>query len=57
MADGDGWSIEELRATVGAYLDMLSHEQGGQPYSKAAYRRELIAGLSAVSTNGTDLRL
>ena len=58
MADGDGWSIEELRATVGAYLDMLSHEQGGQPYSKAAYRRELIAGpLAGRTASSVEFRM
>jgi hypothetical protein len=44
MSGRDGWTQEELRATVKAYREMLSLEVAGQPYSKAQYRRDLRAG-------------
>jgi 5-methylcytosine-specific restriction protein A len=44
VAEGDGWTEGELRASVGAYLEMLSLEQAGTSFSKAEYRRALRAG-------------
>jgi 5-methylcytosine-specific restriction protein A len=44
VAEGDGWTENELRATVSAYLEMLALGQAGEPYSKADYRRRLVAG-------------
>ena len=38
------WDEKELQAAIDAYLDMLSRQQAGEPYSKAAKRRELCKG-------------
>jgi len=51
MADAHGWTGEELKASVGAYLDMLALEEAGTPYSKADYRRALRAGPLAARTD------
>lgn len=39
----DGWSDEEIRASVEAYLDMLRKERNNQPFVKKQYYRELAA--------------
>jgi hypothetical protein len=36
------WSVEEVEATVGDYLDMLTLELTGQKYNKSAHRQKLI---------------
>ncbi len=38
------WTKEENEALVAAYLGMLAMHNNGTKYSKAAVRRELIAG-------------
>ena len=40
---GSDWSRREVDLIVADYLAMLTRELTGQPYSKAAHRRELIA--------------
>ncbi len=44
QVSGALWSEQELRAAVAAYFDMLDLEQQRIPYSKAAFRKALIAG-------------
>jgi 5-methylcytosine-specific restriction protein A len=39
----DGWSKEELRASVDAYVDMQRKERQGQPYTKKRYYESLAA--------------
>ncbi len=39
----DGWSDAELKASVAAYLSMLAQQSAGLNYSKAEFRRRLIA--------------
>lgn len=52
------WDEEELKAAVDAYLHMLSREQAGEPYSKAAKRRELREGpLSNRSDQSIEYRM
>lgn len=46
------WSQAELEATVAAYLTMLALERAGKPYSKAEFRRQLLAGPLASRTDG-----
>lgn len=41
---GEAWSQAELSAAVIAYMDMLQHQEAGEAYSKAAYRRGLREG-------------
>lgn len=36
-----GWNINELQATVEAYIDMLNKEQCGKPFIKKNYYKEL----------------
>ncbi len=38
------WSIKELSAAIEAYLQMLSLEQKGESYNKAAVQRMLLSG-------------
>ncbi|MEY1660668.1 hypothetical protein [Isoalcanivorax beigongshangi] len=35
------WSLQELGAAVDAYIDMLQHQQSGQPFVKKDYYRAL----------------
>ena len=57
MAD-KRWSDEELFETVKAYMEMLKLEKTGRPYSKAAFRRGLMAGpLPARSTGAIEYRM
>jgi hypothetical protein len=42
---GSDWSRREVELIVADYLSMLTRELTGQPYSKAAHRRQLIAQL------------
>ncbi len=52
------WDEKELKAAVDAYLYMLSREQRGEPYSKAAKRRELRDGsLSNRSDQSIEYRM
>lgn len=46
----DGWSDAELKASVAAYLNMLAEQNAGRTYSKADYRRRLIAEALAQRT-------
>lgn len=39
----DGWSKEELRASVDAYVDMQRKERQGQPFTKKRYYEDLAA--------------
>jgi 5-methylcytosine-specific restriction protein A len=39
----DGWSKEELRASVDAYVEMQRKERQGQPFTKKRYYEELAA--------------
>lgn len=39
----DGWSKEELRASVEAYLEMQRKERQGQSYTKKRYYEDLAA--------------
>jgi 5-methylcytosine-specific restriction enzyme A len=58
MAGPDGWTLNELRATVVAYREMLALEEAGKPYSKAQYRRDLRAGpLAARSEASIEYRM
>jgi hypothetical protein len=41
----DAWSPDEVRRAVADYLDMLSQELLGSPYSKTAHRNELLPKL------------
>ncbi|HEV7765439.1 MAG TPA: DUF3883 domain-containing protein [Thermoanaerobaculia bacterium] len=43
---GQDWSIDEVRATVVAYFEMLEQELRGQPLNKSSSRRRLGALLS-----------
>ena len=55
MAD---WTDEELRAAVRGYLAMLEDQVAGKPYSKAEYRRVLMAGpLSTRSAPSIEYRM
>lgn len=58
MADERGapWSREEVEATVADYFRMLSLELVGQPYNKAAHRRDLQRRLSARSHAAIELK-
>lgn len=47
------WSLAELEASVEAYVEMLDHEQKGEPYSKAEYRNRLLGGVLANRTEGS----
>lgn len=38
----EGWSREEVEATISSYFDMLLHELRGLPYNKAEYNRLLL---------------
>lgn len=39
----DGWSKEELRASVDAYIEMQRKERQGQPFTKKRYYEDLAA--------------
>lgn len=39
----DGWSNEELRASVDAYVEMQRKERQGQPFTKKRYYEDLAA--------------
>jgi 5-methylcytosine-specific restriction protein A len=39
----DGWSKEELRASVDAYVEMQRKERQGQPFTKKRYYEDLAA--------------
>jgi 5-methylcytosine-specific restriction protein A len=39
----DGWSKEELRASVDSYLDMLQKQHQGLPFTKKRYYEDLAA--------------
>lgn len=55
MAD---WTDDELRATVRAYLDMLTEQEAGRSYAKSAYRSDLIKGpLSARTGPSVEYRM
>jgi len=41
MAD---WTDDELRAAVNTYLEMLALQEANEPYSKADFARQLLAG-------------
>ena len=41
----DAWSPDEVRRTVADYLDMLSNELSGVPYSKTVHRNQLLPKL------------
>lgn len=43
MAGENEWTEDELKAAVGAYLEMLRLEQTGAEYSKTEFRRQLRA--------------
>ena len=52
------WTDQELRATVAAYLEMLNHQDRGEPYSKAQFRRMLVRGaLNARSEASIEYRM
>lgn len=52
------WSTGELRATVEAYLEMLSAQERQQPYSKTEVRRALVRGpLKARSEASIEYRM
>lgn len=58
MAVESGWTDEELKAAVTAYLSMLHLEQAGTPYSKSEFRRQLIAtSLSARNDSSVEYRM
>jgi hypothetical protein len=53
-----GWTDEELRNTIAAYLTMLDAELLGERYSKAKVRRKLVAGpLSDRSEQSIEYRM
>lgn len=41
--DGETWAIDELRATVEAYLDMMACDRAGTPYVKKWHYEKLAA--------------
>lgn len=41
--DGEAWAMDELRATVEAYLDMMACDRAGTPYVKKRHYEKLAA--------------
>jgi hypothetical protein len=53
---GAPWTLEELEATVAAYLDMLEHEVRGAPLNKTAFRRALLPQLDGRTNSAVELK-
>ncbi len=53
---GDAWAEHEIRAAVSSYLRMLAMELSGQPFSKTAFRNELLAHLPARSKGSVEFK-
>ncbi len=56
MARGDTWSRVECEAIVADYIDMLSHECRGEPFSKAEHRRVLQEKLNNRSEGSIEFK-
>lgn len=56
MAQGEDWSLQEVRATVLDYMAMLKLELAGQAYNKSAHRRALLARLAGRSDGAVELK-
>ncbi len=55
---GSDWSDDEIEAATAAYLEMLEHQENSKTYSKAEYRRKLIAGpLKGRSESSVEYRM
>lgn len=52
----EGWSAEEVRATVTDYMAMLRLELAGQEYNKAAHARELLPKLNGRSRGAVEMK-
>ena len=50
----DAWSPDEVRRAVADYLDMLSHELSGSPYSKTVHRNRLLPKLRGRSAGSVE---
>lgn len=50
----DAWSPDEVRRAVADYLDMLSHELSGSPYSKTVHRNQLLPKLRGRSAGSVE---
>lgn len=53
---GSDWNRREVDLIVADYLSMLTRELTGQPYSKAAHRRELIAQLDGRNDSAVEFK-
>jgi 5-methylcytosine-specific restriction protein A len=47
------WTLEELTASVDAYLMMLAHEHNGEAYNKSEYRKRLLNGILSGRSYGS----
>lgn len=53
IQDEDGWTDDELRGSVAAYLEMLAAEQSGRDYSKSGYNVALRGGTLRARSRGS----
>ncbi|MDQ7988522.1 MAG: DUF3883 domain-containing protein [Candidatus Dactylopiibacterium sp.] len=56
MAQGEGWSAQEIAVTVADYMRMFMLELSGQAYSKTAHRRALLPLLDGRSPAAVELK-
>lgn len=56
MGRVNSWSQQEIAATVADYMLMLQQELAGQPYNKAAHRRDLMAKLGGRSPAAVEMK-
>jgi hypothetical protein len=54
MAQGEDWSLQEVRATVLDYMAMLKFELSNQPYNKSVHRRALVSRLDGRSEGAVE---
>jgi hypothetical protein len=52
----EGWSREEVEATVASYFAMLERELRGEPYNKSEHRRALKPLLAGRSDPAIELK-